>query len=207
MIPSPSWKAFSEKASEMYHNQLTPEGIEYLTGPERGLTEETIERFRLGLVVDPVPGHEHYQGMISIPYLTTYGVVSLRFRRFGEGDGKKYLTMPGDPPRIYNVSDLELGTRGVCLTEGEFDCMVAVQCGLPCIGLPGAQSWKSVMGRLLDQYDQVMLLQDDDDAGRKMADKLSKSLRNLRPVVMTGGDVTSFFVDNGAEALRRKVLG
>ncbi|MEU5878203.1 hypothetical protein [Spirillospora sp. NPDC047279] len=52
-----------------------------------------------------------------------------------------------------------------------------------------------------------MLLQDDDEAGEKMATALGKPLRsNLRPVIMNGGDVNSFFQENGREALRGKVI-
>lgn len=204
MIPSPSLKAFLEKASEKYHNDLTSDAIEYLE--ERGLTEETIQRFRLGSVSEPLPGHDKYRDRISIPYLTSHGVTSIRFRLL-HGDGPKYLGPDGDPPRIYNPGALELGTSGICIAEGEFDCMIAAQVGLPCIGLPGATAWNKVMALLLEGYPQVVLLQDDDDAGEKMASKLAKFLKNLRPVVMTGGDVNSFYLEHGAEALRRKVIG
>ncbi|QFG25465.1 hypothetical protein F7P10_34300 [Actinomadura sp. WMMB 499] len=132
----------------------------------------------------------------------------MRFRRLGEGSGDKYLSAPGDPVRIYNPEALQRGTRAICLTEGEFDCVVAELCDMPCIGLPGAQSWQPAWTRLLEQYDSVFFLQDDDDAGRTMAKALAKPLRsNLRTIVMNGGDVTSFFLEHGREALREKVLG
>jgi DNA primase len=217
LVPSDSQRAFLEKASRRYHEDITPEGVEYLIG--RGLTPEAIEAHRLGVVVDPLPGHEQYRGHLAIPYLTSYGIVSIRYRRLSDihadaksldeldKGGPKYLTMPGDMPRIYNVAALERGTRGMCLAEGELDCIIAELCGLPCIALPGANAWQKVFLRLLEQYDQVMLLQDDDKAGKEMADKLGRELKNLRPVVMTGGDTTSFFCQQGAEALKRKVLG
>ena len=200
-----------EKASRKYHDDLTDDAVSYLV--QRGISEEAIERFRLGVVADPLPGHEKYQGKLCIPYLTTYGPVTLRFRRLDGDEGSKYLTLPGDTPRIYNPQALQRGTRGICITEGELDCIVAEMCGLPTIGFPGATSWNRVWLRLLEGYTQVMLLQDDDDAGRDMAEKLGKVLPNLRPVVMTKppeadkGDVTTFFLHHGAEALRRKVLG
>ncbi|WP_245627893.1 toprim domain-containing protein [Actinomadura oligospora] len=204
-MPSDSQREFLERASRKYHDEITPEGVEYLTG--RGITEEAIGQWRLGVVSDPLPGHERYRGWLSIPYLTKHGIVTIRYRRLS-GTGDKYLTMPGDIPRIFNPSALEAGTRGICVTEGELDCIVAQMCDLPCIGLPGATSWQPVWAYLLEQYDQVMLLQDADDAGEKMAAALAKPLRtNLRPVVMTGGDVNSYFQAHGREALRTKVLG
>lgn len=208
LVPSSSQREFLEKASRKYADELTEDAVEYLKGPKRGLNEEAIERFRLGVVVDPLPGHESYRGWITIPYLTAYGVTTIRYRRLGDGAGDKYLTMPGDPVRIFNPEALQRGTRAICLTEGEFDCMVAEMCGMPCIGLPGAQSWQPAWTRLLEQYDAVFFLQDDDEAGRTMAKTLAKPLRgNLRTIVMDGGDVTTFFLQNGREGLREKVLG
>ncbi|MEU9871124.1 hypothetical protein AB0C87_25170 [Actinomadura sp. NPDC048021] len=208
LVPSSSQREFLEKASRKYSDEITQDAVEYLTGPKRGLTEEAIERHRLGVVADPLPGHETYRGWITIPYLTAYGVTTIRFRRLGDGTGDKYLTVAGDPVRIYNPEALQRGTRAICLTEGEFDCVVAEMCDMPCIGLPGAQSWQPAWSRLLEQYDAVFFLQDDDDAGRTMAKSLGKPLRgNLRTIVMDGGDVTSFFLEHGREALREKVLG
>jgi len=203
LVPSPSLKKFLEESSSRYQNQLSDDARDYLM--ERGLEERTIKQFRYGLVQDPAPGHEKYEGMISIPYPTPSGsVVSVRFRNLS-GHGPKYLSVAGEIPRIYNTADLELGTRAVCLTEGEFDTAIAWQCGLPAIGLPGAESWKPLFARLLDQYESVFILSDDDEAGQKFADLVSRDCDNARNVPMTGGDVTSYFLEHGREELRRKV--
>ncbi|WP_243710724.1 hypothetical protein [Actinomadura sp. KC216] len=197
-----------EKASLRYHEQLTPAAVEYLTGPDRGLTEETIERFRLGVVDDPLPGHEGYRGRIVIPYLTNYGVTTLRFRKLGGDEKYKYLSLPGDPSRIFNPAELEKGHRSICVSEGEFDCMVAMQCDLPCIGIPGVDHWDPILAILLSPYEHVFLLQDAGDAGQQMADRMAKELRhNLRPIVMGDDDTTSFFLQHGRDGLRNKVIG
>lgn len=194
-----------EEASQRYHEQLQGHSAaEYLAG--RGLTPEVISRFRLGVVESPSQGHESYKGCLSIPYLSNYGILTIRWRPLYESDAK-YLTSPGDKDWLYNPQALERGTRGICLCEGEFDTMVAEMCGLPAVGLPGSTKWEPAWTRLFSDYQYVVLLQDDDEAGRKMAARLGKILRNLRPVVMTGGDVNSFFQQHGAEALREKVLG
>lgn len=194
-----------EEASQRYHEQLQDHSAgEYLAS--RGLTKEAIEKFRLGVVVDPSQGHEKYKGCLSIPYLTSHGILTIRWRPFYESDAK-YLTSSGDQDWLYNPQALERGTRGICLCEGEFDTIVADMCGLPAVGIPGSTKWESAWTRLFSDYQYVVLLQDDDEAGRKMAAKLGKILRNLRPVVMDSGDVNSFFQQHGAEALRRKVLG
>jgi DNA primase len=204
LVPSTTTREWLERASRTYHDQLTPAAVEYLTA--RGLTEEVIARFRLGVVNDPLPSHDKYQGKLVIPYLTNYGPTTLRFRRLGDGEGTKYLTLAGDIPRIFNPQALERGTRAICVSEGEIDCITAEMCDLPCIGIPGTQSWQPLWTKLLGQYESVFLLQDDGDAGKAMADKLSKFLsHNLRPIVMTGDDVNYFFLQHGREALRAKV--
>ncbi|MFC9974322.1 toprim domain-containing protein [Spirillospora sp. NPDC127200] len=204
-MPSSSTRTFLENASQRYNEEITAEGVEYLTG--RGIEPETIETFRLGVVADPLPGHEPYRGFLAIPYLTPSGsVTSIRFRRLS-GDGPKYLTVAGDIPRIYNTAALERGTRGICICEGELDAIIAEQCGLPAVGIPGAAAWQKVWVRLFEPYDQVMTLSDDDEAGRAFVTKLAKALGNVRDVPMAGGDVTTFFLTHGGDALRRKVLG
>jgi hypothetical protein len=202
-VPSDSLRAFLERASKLYHSQLDEPVSEYLTG--RGLDAEAAAKFRLGAVVDPLPGHEQYRGCLAIPYLTPSGsVTSIRFRNLS-GHGAKYLTVAGDKPRIYNTAALERGTRAMCVTEGELDAAVAEVCELPTIGAPGAESWMPLWGRLIAQYDVVYTLSDDDDAGQEFAYKVAKTADNVRNVVMTGGDVTTFFLENGAEELRGKV--
>jgi len=202
-VPSEGQKKFLAQATEKYEKELSEEAAEYLVN--RGMTEETIRRFRIGSVENPLPGHEHVRGFLALPYMTPDGtVVSMRFRRL-KGEGPKYLSMAGDPPRIFNVSALERETSGIVVCEGEFDTMIAEQCGLPAIGIPGAQAWQKRWRRLLIQYQAVFVLHDDDEPGVSLARTISEFLENTRMVPMTGGDVNSFFLEHGEAGLRRKV--
>lgn len=203
-MPSDARKRFLDQATSRYEKGLSPAVVEYLT-KERGITEGAIQRFRLGEVVNPLPGHEHVSGFLAIPYITPSGeVVSLRFRRLTEGR-PKYLSMAADPPRIYNTSALEAETSGIVVCEGEIDTVIASQVGMPAIGIPGAQAWQKRWWRLLIQYSAVFVLHDDDDPGREFGKTIAESLENARLVPMIGGDVNSFYLENGADALRGKV--
>lgn len=206
VVPSLSSRRFTEEASRRYAEQLDDVALSYLTGPERLLTEETIEQYRIGYVADPSPGHEDVRGFISVPYLTPDGeCIALRFRRLGEG-GPKYLSMAGDSPRMFNTQALERGTRNICVTEGEFDTLIAEQCGLPAVGIPGANAWQSVWKRLLVQFDAVYVLHDDDEPGRELVAKIAASgLDSVRPVPMTGGDVTTLYREHGRDGLRARL--
>jgi DNA primase len=207
IVPSISSRKFTEETSRLYHDQLDDEALAYLTGEERLLTAATITSHRYGVVRSPEPGHEHLKGYLSIPYLTPSGeCISIRFRRLGDGNGPKYLSVAGDIPRPYGTEALEWGTRNICLTEGEFDRAIAIQCGLPAVGLPGANSWDPIWRRLIVQFDAVFVLHDDDEPGRELVAKVANSgLDNIRPIPMTGGDVTSYYKAHGKEGLRAKL--
>ncbi|MFI6319733.1 toprim domain-containing protein [Nonomuraea sp. NPDC050556] len=204
---------------ETYVDQLDEEALEYLTGPKRLLTEQTIAEHRFGVVRSPEPGHEAVRDYIAIPYLAPDGtVLSIRFRRLDAQDldltgsvelpkrTPKYRSMPGDIPRPYGTEALQRGTRNIVLTEGEFDRAVSNQCDLPAIGIPGANVWEKVWRRLLVQFDGIFVLHDDDDAGRELVTKISNSgLDAVRPIPMSGGDVTSFYATHGRDGLRAKL--
>lgn len=206
IVPSDSTRSFLEGASKRYALALpeSPTAVEYLAN--RGI-EEMAQRFRLGLVDAPLPGHEQYLGMLAIPYLTPTGsVTTIRYRNL-TNVGPKYLSPPGDIPRIYNTEALERATRAIIITEGELDAISAEVAGFPAVGLPGAQSWRPAWRRLFLQYDQVMVLQDDDDAGKEFAYKIQSELENARTIVMKRGDVNDFLVKNGPAELRKLVTG
>ncbi|MET8382539.1 toprim domain-containing protein [Streptosporangium canum] len=205
LVPSDSLRSFLEQASTRYQESLKGSPAETYLVEKRGLDNEVIERFSLGYVDVPLPGHEKYQGYLAIPYLTPDGsLTSIRFRRLG-GDGPKYLTVSGDMPRLYNAPALVQPYTGVCITEGEIDAITAEQCGLPAVGVPGATSWQSIWYLLFKQYDVVFVLTDDDKAGAEFGQAVSRGLETARVIPMTGGDVNSFVREHGADALRRKL--
>lgn len=207
IVPSDSYRSFLETSVSRYQMALHDghPAAEYLEA--RGITERVRRRFRLGVVDDPLPGHEEYQECIVIPYLSALDeVVTIRFRNIA-GYGPKYISFTGDPPRIYNAKALDRGTRGICITEGEFDAQISELCGLPTVGVPGATSWNPIWNQLFAGYPEVFVLQDDDEAGRDLAHKIMKELPGARSVVMNGGDVNEFYLTHGRDALRAKVLG
>lgn len=204
-------KSVSHYEKKLFENELA---LTYLV--KRGLTRETVESFRLGLVEDPLPesGHDFQVGRLSIPYITQTGIVQIRFRAI------PFTGIPGDPepsPKmksevgagstIFNVRALNNSDPIIYVCEGEFDAMSAVQAGLPAIGIPGANSWQSVYGRLL-RFRRVVILADNDDHGEgmKFAETVQASTRGARIVLMPKGhDVNSFLIENQEEGLRKHV--
>ncbi|MBK3559285.1 toprim domain-containing protein [Streptomyces sp. MBT56] len=142
--------------------------------------------------------------MLSIPYLTRSGVVTLRFRRIGDGDGPKYRSVPGDPPRIFNANALLVPSDHIAICEGEFDAIASTVAGIPAIGIAGVSAWKSYFARCFKGYRAVYILADQDDKGQGMefAEKVAEQIKNARISPMPSGhDVNSFVLQNGREAL------
>lgn len=173
--------------------------------------QEQVERFRLGYVGDPLPGFERYQGMLAIPYLRVHprhgwGCVSIRFRRLGES-GPKYRTMPGDRPRLYNTNALNLNVRDVGITEGELDAVTASVCGLPTVGVPGAQSWKPHFAELFRGYRTVYVFTDGDTAGEQFGETIGSQLSNSKIIPCPPGeDINSLLIDGGVETVRERFV-
>lgn len=174
----------------------------YLSG--RGFTPEHAAAFRLGVVPADVPGYEQYAGRLAIPYLTPTGCVDIRFRSLG-GDSPKYMSRPGSHGHMYNVGVFQQRGDLVAVCEGEIDAMTATMCGIPTIGIPGANGWKSLWNRAFQDYSQVLVFCDGDDPGREFGKKVRKDVEEATVIHLPEGeDVNSLVVAHGAEALRER---
>ncbi|MFF1776982.1 toprim domain-containing protein [Streptomyces virginiae] len=204
LVPEPALKSFLEEATARYQAALknSTAAVAYLK--KRGLSEGSAASFRLGYVESPLPGHEVARGMLAVPYLTRAGVVSVRFRRLGDGDGPKYRSVPGDPPRIFNANALLVPSDHIAICEGEFDAVAANEAGIPAVGIAGVSAWKPYFARCFKGYRAVYILADQDDKGQGMefAEKVAEQIKNARISPMPSGhDVNSYVLENGADAL------
>jgi DNA primase len=202
-----------EKATSKYEAAFDgSDASRYLTN--RAITKEVAHFFRLGFVEDPQPGHERYVGKLAIPYITSSGVVDIRFRTLPQdGDpsksilGPKYLSMPGATSRIYNPLAIARQEMFIVICEGEMDTITAHMAGLPAVGIPGVTHWKNWYWRVF-RYRRVAVLADNDDSGegQRFAETVVNSIPSATVIAMPEGhDVNSFVVQDGIEALRRRV--
>lgn len=172
----------------------------------RGIPMETARLARLGVVVEAEVGHEAYQGRLSIPYVTKTGVVDLRFRSLNPAVEPKYMGLTGADTKMYNVLDIERATDFIGVCEGELDTLTMSSCvGVPCIGVPGANSWKKHYTRLLADFERVYVFADGDQPGKEFASSLARELPVTVVQFPDGEDVNSFYISNGAEAIRQKI--
>jgi DNA primase len=172
----------------------------------RGIPMETARLARLGVVVEAEVGHEAYQERLSIPYVTKTGVVDLRFRSLNPAVEPKYMGLTGADTKMYNVLDIERATDFIGVCEGELDTLTMSSCvGIPCIGVPGANSWKKHYTRLLADFERVYVFADGDQPGKEFASSLARELPVTVVQFPDGEDVNSFYISNGAEAIRQKI--
>lgn len=203
MKQSSSHKQFLLRATTSYAKHIDL-AEEYLS--QRSLTVEEAGIFHLGVVHDPLPGHEGYVGRISIPYITPSGVVDIRFRSIN-GESPKYLGLVGAKTTIFNTQACFASNDYICVTEGEFDCIImSVKTQHPTIGIPGATNWKPHYARVLDDFDIVVVLADGDKAGNEFAKKITKELRNVNIIAMpTGEDVNSLITNQGSDWINDRI--
>lgn len=172
----------------------------------RGIPMETARLARLGVVVEAEVGHEAYQGRLSIPYVTKTGVVDLRFRSLNPAVEPKYMGLTGADTKMYNVLDIERAGDFIGVCEGELDTLTMSSCvGIPCIGVPGANSWKKHYTRLLADFERVYVFADGDQPGKEFATSLARELPVTIVQFPDEEDVNSFYISNGAEAIRQKI--
>jgi len=172
----------------------------------RGIPMETARLARLGVVVEAEVGHEAYQGRLSIPYVTKTGVVDLRFRSLNPAVEPKYMGLTGADTKMYNVLDIERAGDFIGVCEGELDTLTMSSCvGIPCVGVPGANSWKKHYTRLLADFERVYVFADGDQPGKEFATSLARELPVTVVQFPDGEDVNSFYIANGAEAIRQKI--
>jgi len=173
---------------------------------QRGIPLEVARMVRLGVVEEPEVGHEVFKGRLSIPYITKSGVVDLRFRSLNPAVEPKYMGLTGAETKMYNVLDVERAGDWIGVCEGELDTLTLSACvGIPCVGVPGANSWKKHYTRLLADFERVFVFADGDQPGREFASSLARELPVTIVNLPDGEDVNSIYVAEGADYLRSKV--
>lgn len=192
-----------QEAVEKYNQNLSL-AEDYLL--QRGLTLKDGNRYLLGVVTDPLPGHELYKDRLVIPYITRTGIVDIRFRSM-DGTEPKYLGLPGASTHLFNVSALFRADDWIAVCEGEIDTITLdSKVGFPTIGVPGANNWKKHYYKLLADFERIVIFADGDQAGQDFARQLAKELGTVTIISMPEGeDVNSIYVQKGADYFKSKV--
>lgn len=206
MKPSDVRKQSLEQAAAKYE-QNRELAASYLSG--RGITKATAESLRLGVVLDPEPGHELMTDRLAIPYITRTGIVDMKFRCLKHDDCKqydcvKYLALDGfGGSRLYNVNAFFADSDYIGLVEGEPDTWTLhYEVGIPAVGCPGVQRWERHFARCFAGYEKVLIFSQGDSAGREFTKRVAAELPQSQPIHLPQGmDVNSLFLLEGRESL------
>ena len=201
------------EAAQRYAQQISPEAVVALA--ERGISEEVAALYMLGSVVDPMNGHEMQDGWISIPYITAMNhCVGFKFRRLDDGK-PKYGSPTGQKAHLYNVVDCTILSKHIVVCEGELDTViVSGVLGIPAVGIPGVQAWKPHFAKLLNGYDSVYIVGDNDvkddgsNPGAEFAKRVASEVLNSVIVTLPPGlDINDYYLAYGAEATKTLLVG
>lgn len=202
--PDDVYLSILSHSTDFYQNNLTkaPEVYQYLR-EDRGLTLETIKKFRLGWangglsthlikegfsveqiaqtgLINP-DGTDALRSRIAIPYLEMGSVSLIRGRAWGTSRAK-YLQPAGMTVGLFNQGAVRNATK-VLVCEGEFDTMIADQLGFNAVGVPGVSSWKPAWTEALDTAKRVYVVFDNDKAGRDGAQKTAGAIGDKARIV------------------------
>lgn len=192
-------------SADDYASQMTPELAQYLMA--RGITREAATAHKIGYVGVPRVGHERYRGRISIPYITPTCVNEIRFRTLVDSSEPKYLSRDGADSHLYNVGAFQTDSDFIAISEGEFDTVIANSvCGIPTVGLAGANAWKPFYRRAFTDYHKVFVLTDGDQAGWDLGKKIATALDVAVVVSMPDGmDLTDVYMEEGSDGIKKRL--
>ena len=212
-MASPVQLKLQREAATRYAQEISPETLLALS--ERGISDSVAAKFELGTVTDPLPGHEMYEGWISIPYITALGMcVGFKFRRIDDVK-PKYGSPTGQKAHLYNVSDVILASSYIAICEGELDTVITSGVlGIPAVGVPGVAAWKSHYSKLFYGYDNIFVVGDNDvkedgsNPGAEFAKRVANEAMNSTIISLPAGmDINDYYLANGVDATRALLTG
>lgn len=162
--PKADFSAYYESCSAALED---PAAVAYLTG--RGISLETAKACGLG--------YDRTEARIIIPNSSS----SYTARSIDPNQEKRYKNPKGATVETFNEAALDLAGEQVFVTEGAFDALAIIEAGAQAIALNGTAGADRLLKRLRDRPTKATLILclDNDEAGRRAAEKLKDGLRRL----------------------------
>jgi len=162
----------------------------------RGLSDETIDTFRLG-----------YDGKrFTIPAFYRGVLLGINRRRDDSLtlEGPKYMRLKGSRISLFNA-DLLLGkTDYVIICEGEIDAMMLYQHGwLAVSSTGGCATFRPAWARYFAHVKDVFVMMDNDEPGMQGALKVRSMIRRAHIIMLPDGykDVSDVFMNAGGDVI------
>lgn len=189
---------FDAELVETCHQALLPQIRQYLNA--RGITDAIISEYKLGW------GKFYGKSWITIPIKDIYGAFSFFKLRQDPSAGSNKITYPekGAEAQIYDWEMIEKTAEQIIICEGEMDRLALLSKNIPAItSTHGAMTFKQEWCEKLKKFKKIYLCYDNDEAGKKGAERAAKMLKNetnqvyiisLPNEVGDGGDITDFII-------------
>lgn len=172
--------------------------MEYLI--KRGLTNESIKKWGLGYIKPPTttflfprfafPCYDEKNNLISVVYRAD--------PRYEPDSKSKYVIHPNTPATLFGIEKVG-SCRSFLYSGGQIDAILLNQYGIPSIGVSGEGTFKIEWARRLRSLDNLYLILDNDDAGRKATKKILDIMKNAValewPINTEGYDVADLIND------------
>ena len=206
------------ESANYYHKKLTPETIEYLM-KQRGLTKESIDRFKIGWADGKLTDHLNSMGKyslnlcvqagvikeksdgggksdffyerITIPHIVKGRVVQITGRILTKDVEPKYKHLPLSLPSFYNED--AINAKSLIVVEGFFDCIMSEQAGFKAVALLG-NSLTQDKAKKLSVCEKVFVWMDGDAPGQNAIPKVGSAIGVKSRIVMMpdSGDPDDF---------------
>ena len=197
----PSVPLPTEKQIDGYIAQLhaTPRLLQWMD-ERRGLDDVTLKRFRIG--------YDVAKKKFTIPVYAADGTLTnvRMYNHAAKGTVPKILPFAtGYGTQLYNESALAV-SDDVVLCEGEWDCEINEQHGIPTVTHTGGAGAFQIGWAIQFKGKHVFVCYDEDDGGMKGAIRTARMLRGIAAgvYIMTNmktgkksGDITDFYMDGG----------
>lgn len=193
-----SFKFLNQSLAGKHYNELLKhdKALKYLES--RGITKESIDTFKLGVMSDKDGD------WISIPHYRASKLINIKYRHVPPTpkDLKKYKRSDDCESILFNC-DVIKSAKEIYITEGELDGISLMQQGIKNVvsGTVGAKTFKPEWIDEFKEIEKIYIAYDPDEDGQVGAKKTAKKLdydRCFNIELPEGYDINKFF-NNGAD--------
>lgn len=171
----------------------------------RCISTETMKVFKIG---------QDDKDNIIFPFYENEELVFVKYRparKLKKGEDKAWREAD-TKPILFGMDNCE-PSFPLIITEGEIDCMSCYEVGLTnVVSIPSGTedlTWLDTCWGWLKQFDSVTLCMDNDEAGQKLVQKLTKKLENILYLVRFPEDIkdaNELLFRKGKDVLRDTLL-
>ena len=175
-------------------HEVTDKIITYFA--TRGISEQTVRDFKI---------MSDDKGRIVFPFYQDGKLIYVKFRKAEkyDGNGHKEYPLPNTKPILFNMDNISFN-KPLVITEGQCDAMALYEAGVSnVVSVPmGCNNleWITLCYDWLDNFNQIILFGDSDEAGQKMVSNVMVRLGEYRCCVP---NVYPEFVYNGEHKNRK----